>query len=121
MSMTREEAIMLLKYRRNIIGSVDVDWCANETEALDLALSVLRGPTREQVERVWRGEWTPYLPPLGAGNVRHRCPSCGMTPDAETPFCAYCGKAMTDNAVDIIMERLEALNPHDSPGGHNQD
>lgn len=34
MSMTREEAITLLKYRRNIISSVDADWNANEIEAM---------------------------------------------------------------------------------------
>ena len=51
MSMTREEATELLRYRRNLISSVDMDWCANETEALDLALSALHPVSREQVEK----------------------------------------------------------------------
>lgn len=32
MSMTREEAIELLKYRRNIISNVDVDWNAKKSK-----------------------------------------------------------------------------------------
>lgn len=51
MSMTREEATELLRYRRNLISSVDMDWCANETEALDLALSALRH--QEWEEQLW--------------------------------------------------------------------
>ena len=52
MSMTREEAITLLKYRRNIISSVDADWNANEIEAINFALSALRPVSREQVDVV---------------------------------------------------------------------
>ena len=55
MSMTREEAITLLKYRRNIISSVDADWNANEIEAINFALSALLPVSREQVERLWPG------------------------------------------------------------------
>ena len=82
-------------------------------EALSVALAALRGPTREQVEKVWRGEWKHYLPPLGAGNVQCRCTKCGRTPDVETPFCAWCGAPMTDEAVQMVMERLEALKDAD--------
>ena len=106
--MTREEAIKVL--RKLPVGLMDLD---NEqkwdlTEALDLALTALRGPTREMVERM-QGKWKHYLPPLGAGNVQCRCTSCGRTPDVETPFCAWCGSPMTDEAVDMTMERLEAM------------
>ncbi len=78
-------------------------------EALSVALAALRGPTRERVEKVWRGEWKHYLPPLGAGDVQCRCTRCGRTPDVETPFCAWCGSPMTDEAVQMVLERLEAL------------
>ena len=78
-------------------------------EALSVALSALRPVSREQVEKVWRGEWKHYLPPLGAGDVQCRCTRCGRTPDVETPFCAWCGAPMTDEAVQTVMERLEAL------------
>ena len=63
---------------------------------------------REQVEKVWRGTWKSYLPPLGAGDEQCRCTGCGRTPDVKTPFCAWCGAAMTDEAVQMVMERLEA-------------
>ena len=33
-------------------------------EAIDVALTALRPVGREQVEKVWRGEWKHYLPPL---------------------------------------------------------
>lgn len=72
-------------------------------------ISALRPVSREQVEKVWRGVWKHYLPPLGAGNIQCRCTKCGRTPDVETPFCAWCGAPMTDEAVEMVMERLEAL------------
>ena len=50
--------------------------------------------------------WKHYLPPLGAGNIQCRCTKCGRTPDVETPFCAWCGAPMTDEAVQMVMERL---------------
>ena len=105
--MTREEAIMILKYRRNIIGSIDVDWCANGTKALDLALTALRPVSREQVEKAWTAEWT-------VDEFGHKCSKCGeYLPDGEDvrkpQFCPECGRAMTDEAVEMVMERLEAL------------
>ena len=54
--MTREEAIEVL--RRLPIGLMDLS-CEQKsdlTEALNIALAALRGPTREQVEAL-RGEW----------------------------------------------------------------
>lgn len=72
-------------------------------------IKALRPVSREQVEKVWRGVWKHYLPPLGAGNIQCRCTKCGRTPDVETPFCAWCGAPMTDEAAEMVMERLEAL------------
>lgn len=107
--MTREEATELLRYRRNLISSVDMDWCANETEALDLALAALRTPTREQVEKVWRGEWKPTESPYM--NECEDCSVCGY----RTPwghgfrFCPACGAAQTDEAVETVMERINEM------------
>lgn len=102
--MTREEAIKSLK---NIVEY----WTykPTEVEAAKMAIDALRPVSREQVEKVWRGEWKHYLPPLGAGDVQCRCTRCGRTPDVETPFCAWCGAPMTAEAVQMVMERLEAL------------
>ena len=104
--MTREDASDILSDEEIscLIGKFH-----GAKEALDLALSSLRPVSREQVEKVWRGEWKCYLPPLGAGDVQCRCTRCGRTPDVETPFCAWCGAPMTDEAMQMVMERLEAL------------
>ena len=82
-------------------------------EAVGMGIKALRPVSREQVEKVWRGEWKHYLPPLGAGDVQCRCTRCGRTPDVETPFCAWCGAPMTAEAVQMVMERLEALKDAD--------
>ena len=114
--MTREEATEILRKRQRYCkviadhanATVKADEL-REIEAIDIALSALRPISREQVEKVWRGEWKHYLPPLGAGDVQCRCTRCGRTPDVETPFCAWCGAPMTDEAVQMVMERMEAL------------
>ena len=116
MSMTREEAI---KWLEETIQDTDTYWesCSEalqkeldeQKEVFLLALTALRPVSREQVQRVWRGEWKHYLPPLGAGDVQCRCTRCGRTPDVETPFCAWCGAPMTDEAVEMVMERLEEM------------
>ena len=110
--MTREEAIeeleQLLRHWDDLENGKRCFW-GYDNEAVALALSALRPVSREQVERM-RGEWKHYLPPLGAGNVQCRCTKCGRTPDVETPFCAWCGAPMTDEAVEMVMERWkEAL------------
>ena len=69
-------------------------------------------PTQEQVEKVWRGEWiTPTIIGGRAYNIPH-CSACNGVPcgtDEHTRFCAHCGAPMTDKAVQMVMERLEAL------------
>ena len=105
--MTREEAIKTFEEILQLSPTLDETGCS-VTEAMKIALYALRPVSREQVEKM-RGEWKHYLPPLGAGNVQCRCTKCGRTPDVETPFCAWCGSPMTDEAVQMVLERLEAL------------
>ena len=116
--MTREEAIKILQYRRNIVSNADAEWCVNETIALDLALSSLRPVSREQVEKVWRGEWITkhYVDGILEGTNFDECSKCGYQRVFENPelktkymFCPGCGRAMWDEAVQMVMERLEAL------------
>lgn len=107
MSMTREEAIERYEGIRYTVACFTGS--KKDCDAVDMAFSALRPVSREQVEKVWRGEWKHYLPPLGAGDVQCRCTRCGRTPDVETPFCAWCGAPMTAEAVQMVMERLEAL------------
>ena len=92
-------------------------WAA---EAINGAISALKGPTREKVEKVRRewidsdGEKVPvdkYGQPFGWA----KCSACGeyLTASDEYPckgvFCPACGSPMTDEAVDMVMERLEEI------------
>ena len=71
--------------------------------------------SREQVEKVWRGEWNYSHKTKIDGFDVVQCSKCGQ--EALTlalyvkngNFCPYCGVPMTDEAVQMVMERLEAL------------
>ena len=133
--MTREEAIEVL--RRLPIGLMDLS-CEQKsdlTEALNIALAALRAPTREQVERM-RGEWVikhrhhgGFHRVTGVDDTGEQhtitiderceyddlyCSKCGkQSPDNFLDFCGCCGAPMKDEAVDILLKRLEALHEND--------
>ena len=75
-------------------------------------IKAIRPVSREQVERM-RGEW--MFPIFGdqqdANDPRCQCSKCGSieTPLARHRFCPACGAPMTDEAVDMVMKRWEAL------------
>lgn len=107
MSMRREEAFKKYKAWRDLgYGHSTMP----SSEVLVMALDALHPITREQVEKVWRGEWEPGNP---------ICPICSkdkfddldadIWADWMPNFCPHCGAPMTDEAVDIVMERLEAM------------
>ena len=111
MSMTREDAIVqiygLKKYCEDMADSdesgsyvFDLD-----VQALDLALSALRPVSREQVEKVWRGEWIP----VEDNAFYNRCSKCGKIAIGKHSFCRNCGSPMTDEAVQMVMERMDEL------------
>ena len=78
-------------------------------EALSVVLSALRPVSREQVEKVWRGErHRHYKSGIHAGNGVV-CSECDMWNNRAAHFCPSCGRPMTDEAVRMVMERLEAL------------
>lgn len=80
-----------------------------EVEALDMAISALRPVSRERVEKVWRGEWELHGGGKnGRGGIWH-CTRCEKSYPYKNDFCPMCGAPMTDEAVEIVMERLEAL------------
>lgn len=110
--MTREEAIEVLC--KLPIGLMDLSYeqKSDLTEALNIAIAALRGPTREQVERV-RGEWKECFEDWRMQIAGDQCSRCGFqhygTSINYYKFCPTCGAPMTDEAVDIVMKRLEAL------------
>ena len=78
-----------------------------------MAISALRAPTREQVGKVWRGEWILEL----VGEYKHlkeyHCSECGyqlpLNPTKIPIFCENCGSPLTDEAVEIVMERINEM------------
>ena len=112
--MTREEASEVITIiRGEVHPAAQTEWekTAAEVcvEALDLAISTLRGPTREQVEKM-RGEW--IIEDAGDGDRRKKCSLCNQPISGwwgRDRFCANCGSPMTDEAVDMVMERLEEI------------
>lgn len=118
--MTREEAIKqiesLFEHCEAVMTSDEPVW-SQDCEALKVALFALRGPTREQVEKAWRGcSWC---------NNEGKKPEnweCSLLDDrgfsvvvgdevvwTNAEFCPVCGKPLTDEAVDMVMERLEEI------------
>ena len=117
MSMTREEAIAsyekLYAYMVGDDDAIELDY----DEFIELnhyIRSALRPVSREQVEKVW----SPCNFCAGAkyitGGVTAVYP-VSETHQQETlaegdfDFCPGCGRPITDEAVEMVMERLEAL------------
>lgn len=110
--MTRAEAIKqiesLFEHCEAMMTSDEPVW-SQDCESLKVALFALRGPTREQVEKVWKGEWI-GIPNMGVYDIA--CSKCGYSTGIRfwsSDFCPNCGAPLTDKAVDMVMERLEAL------------
>ena len=111
MSMTREELRQWFAewpddYYYGLYSEDDLT-----PEVAESVLAALRPVSREQVEKVWKGEWT-------VDEFGHKCSKCGeYLPDGEDvrkpQFCPECGRAMMDEAVQMVMERLEALHEAD--------
>ena len=119
--MTREEAIeeleRLLRHWDDLENDKRCFW-GYDKEAVALALSALRPVSREQVEKMWRGEWIGSADGYADGELVYdtwTCSECGYVideeddPDMLPQFCPKCYAAMTDEAVDMVMERLEMM------------
>ena len=74
--------------------------------AYEIAIEALTPPTQEQVNKAWRGEWEDMREAYNDVPKRRcsRCKRVFIGPD--TPFCEACGAPMTDEAVEMVMERL---------------
>ena len=120
MSMTRGEAIDLFEKQLTAAQAVlDSGFGSNpgendilyrrRKEMAQIALTALRPVSREQVEKVLRGcdfckkelDDYPYIVAHGDYSSSDTC--------YEPSFCPICGKPLTDEAVQMVMERLEAL------------
>ena len=69
-------------------------------------IAALRGPTREMVEKVWRGcytcdEYKYFMFNAWTNPESSERPDCMGT----SLFCPQCGKPLTDEAVDMMLER----------------
>ena len=117
MSITREEAIKHL--RNDWFMSLGGQLCVDEDkkdaflEAVGMGIKALRPVSRKQVERM-RGEWMfkPFYKGTSRGAIE--CQKCKSAFEGSVGFnfCPHCGSPMTDEAVEIVMKRLEAL--HDT-------
>ena len=99
-------------------GTLDQWTKAWKAAAAGAVISALRPVSREQVENVWRGEWVTkhYVDGILEGTNFDECSKCGYQRVFENPelktkymFCPACGAAMTDEAVDMVMEKLEGM------------
>lgn len=104
--MTREEASDWLKFYKDYTDHLKV------RQAIDTALTALRPVSREQVEKMWKGEWEDMRETYNDVTKR-RCSRCKRVfIGLDKPFCEACGAPMTDEAVDMDdmdIKRLEAL------------
>ena len=119
--MTREEAIAsyekLYAYMVGDDDAIELDY-GEFMELNHYIRSALRTVSREQVEKEWRGEWMGSGDGYADGELVYdtwTCSECGHVideeddPDMLPQFCPKCYAAMTDEAVEMVMDRLEAL------------
>ena len=121
--MTREEAIALLNEQYETCKRI-YDCSADQRksypnvpqfmEALGMALSALRPVSRERVEKSWVG--CEYCEKHKINLVRiemnyNDSPGSPkrLNPTRVPKYCPMCGRPLTDEAVEMVMERLEAL------------
>ena len=132
--MTREETISILEEskRQNEImrDNPSTFWASHQMAdgvknaerriaAIDMALSALRPVSREQVEKVWPGcpyckeDGEGYVKKFGAYSILDGEVTTGHCKSQKIKFCPHCSRPLTDEAVEMVMERLEALKDGD--------
>ena len=124
--MTLEEAIKLLKQYQGY----DPMFPDGETlkhafdltdETVDTLLSALRPVSRERAEKVWPECDYCEIPcdncksayKWDTHGLADECVVCrengykNYTPESQ--FCEFCGRPLTDEAVEMVMERMEKI------------
>lgn len=116
MSMTREEAKEILENWKICHYTPSREAAEVIISALDPLeiITALRPVSREQVERIWfREPYTRLETKCGEnGDIVYSAVNTCMACGHETPignFCHNCGAAQIREAVEMVMERLEAL------------
>ena len=73
--------------------------------AAEIALAALRPVSRERVEQI-KGVWI-----FNDDWWEFRCSEChkGIGNIKKYKFCPHCGAPMTDDAVQMVIERLEMM------------
>ena len=118
--MKREEAIKLLKqyqgYEAMFPDGEKLKHAFDLTdETVDTLLSALRPVSREQVEKVWPGcpyckeDGEGYVQKFGAYSIQNGELATGHCKSQKIKFCPHCSRPLTDEAVEMVMERLNKL------------
>ena len=107
--MTREEANGILENWKLCHYTPSREAAEAVISALDPLeiISALRPVSWEQVEKMKKapveGEYDELYAPT------YKCPECGFWNTGRGNFCRNCGCLHTDEAVDMVMERLNKL------------
>lgn len=129
MSMTREEIIKAYEdavVESGLAAAAGNEDAAKSYELFKAGLSALRPISREQVEKIYpgcskclaRGDRNVLNDP-GAHDFRLKDSALVYWDEqygwegTKVLFCPWCGASLTDEAVEITMRRLEALNEED--------
>ena len=120
MSMIREEIIK--SYEGAVVSNGLADSAGNEAavkshELSKVDLDTLLAASRERMKKM-RGKWMGSADGCADGELVYdiwKCSHCGYVideednPDMLPQFCPKCCSIMTDEALEMVMERLEAL------------
>lgn len=108
MSIPREEAIKFAEHAVNITDIPEVK------DFYRLASAALRPVNREQVEKSWVGCEYCEKHKINLVRIEMNYNDSPGSPERLNPtrapkFCPICGRPLTDEALEMVMERLEAL------------
>lgn len=111
MNMTREEAIELKAAAGRLMYSDNKD-IRDYNMLIDFIESTLRPISQEQIKKMKKEPVEGGYDELYAPT--YKCPECGFENIGKGNFCQNCGCLYTDEAVQMVMERMEAAYEQDS-------